>query len=98
MAEQDRIAVDVVYALPDRQRRVRLKLDPGASARQAVLESGLDSEFPALDLAACPLGIFGRRVADGESLRSGDRVEIYRRLPNDPHQLRRERALRGKSA
>ena len=90
------ITVEVVYALPDRQRRVHLKLKVGSHARQAVVESGLDAEFPGLDLATCPIGIFGKRVKDEQQLQSGDRVEIYRPLPNDPHELRRKRALRSK--
>jgi putative ubiquitin-RnfH superfamily antitoxin RatB of RatAB toxin-antitoxin module len=86
------LAVVVVYALPDRQRQVHLTLANGSTARQAVIASGLDKEFPSLNLSICPIGIFGKQAPDHHVLRTGDRVEIYRPLPNDPHELRRERA------
>lgn len=89
--------IEVVYALPDRQRLVRLAVESGTTARSAALGSGLDQEFSELDLAACALGVFGRRVADDYELQSGDRLELYRPLRNEPREARRRRAAKGRT-
>lgn len=81
------IRVEVVHALPDRQRVVAVELPEGATAREAVLASGLQARCDAL-------GRFGRRIDPGTVLSEGDRVELLRRLPNDPREARRARARR----
>ena len=89
------ITIEVVYALPERQSLLELEVPEGTTARQAALASGLDEEFPGLDLAANPLGIFGESVEDERVLRAGDRVELYRPLLMDPREARRQRASGG---
>ncbi|MFV0885789.1 RnfH family protein [Metapseudomonas otitidis] len=90
------IAVEVVCALPDRQRLVRLEVPAGTTLRQAVLMAGLADAFPDLDLAAAPLGIFGKAVQDAEvrQVEAGDRIEVYRPLVADPKEVRKARAAR----
>jgi putative ubiquitin-RnfH superfamily antitoxin RatB of RatAB toxin-antitoxin module len=44
------------------------------------------------------VGIFGVVCAPDTVLRAGDRVEIYRPLPVDPKQARRQRAERVRAA
>ncbi len=95
MAEPGRLRIEVAYALPERQRSVTLQVAPGTTARAAALASGLQQYFAGLDLATCPLGVFGRQVADSYAVREGDRVEIYRPLQHEPREARRERAARG---
>lgn len=92
MPEVDGIAVEVVYALPDRCWRWPLRLVHGARIADALEEAALTDA--GLDLAAQPLrvGIFGREVALDSPLRDGDRVELYRPLRCDPRAQRRERA------
>ncbi|MGH8035235.1 MAG: RnfH family protein [Lysobacterales bacterium] len=86
-----RIAVEVAYATPQRQRIVKLHVPVGTTAGQAIEASGLRAQFPAIE--PCPeVGIFSRKVPLGEPLREGDRVEIYRPLLADPKEARRERA------
>jgi putative ubiquitin-RnfH superfamily antitoxin RatB of RatAB toxin-antitoxin module len=46
-------------------------------------------------VARCPLGVFGRVVADDYGVQAGDRVEIYRPLEREPREARRELAARG---
>lgn len=90
------IEVEVVYALPDEQRVVRVQLADGADLRQAIERSGLLGSNPGLALDEVVAGVFGRvRPLNGQ-LRHGDRVEIYRRLLCDPGtaRLRRARQLR----
>lgn len=83
------ISVLVACARPDRQVVRRLTMEPGATARQAVLAAGLGQEFPELDAARCPLGIYGRVVADDHQLQNGERVEVYWPLRRDPREARR---------
>jgi putative ubiquitin-RnfH superfamily antitoxin RatB of RatAB toxin-antitoxin module len=92
------IEVEVVYASVDRQRLLPLKVPSGSSVRQALLMSGMDREFPELDLTQCPVGIFGKVVSDPVSriLQAGERIEIYRPLLADPKEVRRLRAAKAR--
>jgi hypothetical protein len=45
-----------------------------------------------LDIADGRVGIFGKAVKLSQVLKSGDRVEIYRPLLNDPKEARRRKA------
>ena len=85
--------IEVVYALPERQRVVRLVLPAtGLTAAAAVEQSGLLDAFPELRERPLVLGIFGTICAPERILRDQDRVEIYRPLRVDPRVQRRERA------
>ena len=90
------IMVEVVYALPDKQRLLRLNLPAGTNMREAVLRSGIQQHFPGLDVQQAPLGIFGKAVARPEErvLEEGERVEIYRPLLADPKEVRKQRAAK----
>ncbi|WP_439886357.1 RnfH family protein [Pseudomonas sp. MBLB4123] len=94
------IVVEVVYALADKQKLLRLTLPHGTTVRQAALQSGMEAHFPGLDLASSPLGIFGKAVAkpDERVLEDGERVEIYRPLIADPKEVRKQRAARAAKA
>lgn len=92
MAKTESIAVEVAYALPERQALVALTLSAGSRASDALAASGLCAQFPEIDPAGVRLGIFGRAVESSQLLRSGDRVEIYRPLKADPKEVRRRRA------
>lgn len=101
MSDIETIAVEVVYALPDRQKIIPLLVEPGTTAYQAVLKSGIAQFFPELDLESAPLGIFGQTLgtkglapAKQYALQEGDRVEIYRPLKADPKEARRRRAAK----
>jgi putative ubiquitin-RnfH superfamily antitoxin RatB of RatAB toxin-antitoxin module len=90
--------VEVAYALPDRQRVVRLELPAGGlTAAEALQRSGLVQEFPEIGPAP-PLGVFGAACRPTRPLRAGDRLEIYRPLRNDPRAARRARAAQARSA
>ncbi len=101
--ENTQLDVEVVYASPERQRLIGLKVPLGTSALEAVRRSGIQQEFPEIDLEKTSFGIFSR-LLDGRSnptaedyvLQAGDRVEIYRPLLIDPKQARLRRAARAK--
>lgn len=86
------MAIEVVFALPDEQALVALRVEEGATVEDALEASGLYERFPAHALRACETGIWGQLVPRTRKLRSGDRVELYRPLRLDPRDARRERA------
>jgi putative ubiquitin-RnfH superfamily antitoxin RatB of RatAB toxin-antitoxin module len=96
MDKPDTIAVEVVYALADKQKLLRLSVPYGTRMREAAERSGIAALFPGLDLAAAPMGIFGKAVARPEErvLEEGERVEIYRPLIADPKEARKQRAAK----
>ena len=95
MSGPESITVEVVYALPERQKLVSVAVPPGTTAREALKLSGLGDVFGGLDIDSCPVGVFGREVEPGHVLREGDRVEVYRPLLSDPREQRRTLARRG---
>ena len=84
--------IEVAYAEPGKQSLQAFQAACGTTARQAVLQSALATEFPHVDFAAAPIGIFGKKVKDSAPLREGDRVEVYRALLIDPKENRRRKA------
>ena len=94
------IEIEVVYAAVDRQVLRTVSVPEGATVRDALRKSGIGDEFPELDLAECPVGIFGKVIADPEVrlIQAGDRIEIYRPLLADPKEVRRLRAAKAAEA
>ncbi len=82
-------SVEVVHATAERQRIVKLELEPGLTAGEAVRRSGLIDDATARESDDLVLGIFGTAVDEDRVLNAGDRVEICRRLPHDPREMRR---------
>jgi hypothetical protein len=94
------IEVEVVYAAVDRQVLLSVSVPAGTTVRAALLASGIGQAFPELVLAECPVGIFGKAIADPDTrkVQSGDRIEIYRPLLADPKEVRRLRAAKAAEA
>lgn len=84
------IAVEVVLALPQRTLLKQVVLQMGATVADAIAAAELGEAAALVDPQR--LGIFGRRVPPEQTLRDGDRVEIYRPLALDPKEARRRRA------
>ena len=93
-----RIAIEVVYALPTRQSIVKLNVPAGTSAQTAVELSGLPRRFPEITSRPLHYAIFGRVVEGAQALVEGDRVEILRPLLIDPKENRRQTAARARAA
>ncbi len=87
-----KIAVEIVYALPDRQVLLRILLPDGSTVEDAIRVSGLRAAFPEMDTTRA--GIHGELVPGTTILRDRDRVEIYRPLQADPKEVRRMRAAK----
>ena len=99
------IAVEVAYALPDKQKIITLQVVPGTTARQAVRDSNIVAVFPEIDIDGASLGIFsptlgtkGMPSAEEYVLQPMDRVEIFRALIADPKEVRKQRAARAREA
>ncbi len=92
----EEIEVEVVYALPEVQTLLKLKVPAGTTATQAVERSGIMGQYPEIDLEKNKIGVFGKLVKGDTNLRQNDRVEIYRALIADPKEVRRKRAEEGK--
>jgi hypothetical protein len=95
MAPAAEVRVLVVYSPAARTiREWPVALARGATVLQALLASGLPSEFPQLDFRSAPVGVWGRKATLNRVLRDQDRVEVYRPLKVDPKVARRERYRR----
>lgn len=94
---QDRIRVEVAYALPDRQAILALDVAQGTTALDAARQSGITDKFEGIDLDNAKMGVFGKVVSPQHVLQEGDRVEIYRPLIADPKEVRKARAARAKA-
>jgi putative ubiquitin-RnfH superfamily antitoxin RatB of RatAB toxin-antitoxin module len=89
------VEVEVVYARPEMQRVVTIRVVAGTSAREVVRLSKLSESFPEIEKSTCPIGVFGAPVDNSYVVQAGDRVEVYRPLERDPREARRELAARG---
>lgn len=90
------LEIEVAYALSHQQLLLRLKMPSGSTVREAIVQSGVLSKFPEIDLESVKVGIFSRPADLNAMLNSGDRVEIYRPLILSPTDARRLRAKRQK--
>lgn len=94
MTVQDCIRVEVVYALPHKQKLLSLQVPAGTTMFEAAQQSGITEHFPELDLAAASMGVFGKVEGSPRQrvMQDGERVEIYRALTADPKENRKARA------
>ncbi|WP_034457333.1 RnfH family protein [Buttiauxella noackiae] len=86
------IKVEVVYALPEKQYLLKVRLAQDSTVEQAIAASGILELRTDIDLAKNKVGVFSRPVKLTDTVNDGDRVEIYRPLLADPKELRRQRA------
>ena len=87
-----KIAVEVAYALPEKQYLQRVTLQEGATVEEAIRASGLLELRTDIDLTKNKVGIYSSPAKLSDIVHDGDRVEIYRPLIADPKELRRQRA------
>ena len=82
--------ITLVFAsAPRTVHELALTLPEGSTVGDALKAAGWPAQFPGL--LDWPVGIWNRRAVHGDTLREGDRVEVYRRLRVDPKVARRER-------
>jgi len=91
--EQRMMRIEVVLAMPQKQELLEVHLATGATIADAIKRSDIAGMFEGFDLDTAKVGIFGQIATREQTLRDGDRVEIYRPLVADPKEARRQRAL-----
>ncbi len=96
MVSDNNMKVEVAFARPDEQLIFELDVPAEATVEEIIKQSGILEKFPEIDLAVNKVGVFGKLTKLGNTLRPGDRVEIYRKLIADPKEVRRKRAEAGK--
>jgi putative ubiquitin-RnfH superfamily antitoxin RatB of RatAB toxin-antitoxin module len=87
------LLVTVSYATASSELLREVRVAAGATVEQAIAASGVAAELQ-LDLAAHPVGIYGKKKPLDTVLREHDRIEIYRPLVADPKDSRRRRAIK----
>lgn len=92
----NKIKIEVVYALPHEQLLLKLDVPQSSTLADAVRLSGLLEKHPEIDLEKGKFGLYGKLSKTDTVLREKDRVEIYRPLLADPKEVRRKRAEEGK--
>jgi putative ubiquitin-RnfH superfamily antitoxin RatB of RatAB toxin-antitoxin module len=97
VAAPDPFLVEVIFALPDSAVVKAYRLAPPATVADALALAAADPDFHGIDLAVCPVGIFGRAVQRERPLQPGDRLELYRALAADPKEARRQRVQRARA-
>jgi putative ubiquitin-RnfH superfamily antitoxin RatB of RatAB toxin-antitoxin module len=94
MPHERDLAVEVVYALPDRVIAVSAHVEPGTTVGGVIEQVEFARLVPDVALDDARVGIFGHIVSRDTPVRDGDRIEIYRPLIADPKQARRQRSSR----
>jgi putative ubiquitin-RnfH superfamily antitoxin RatB of RatAB toxin-antitoxin module len=89
-----RLRIEVVFATREAQDIVRLDMEEGANAGEALMASRLQERHPDVNFDTLKLGVFGKEVSRDTALSDGDRVELYRPLAIDPKEARRAKARR----
>lgn len=91
MSEQQ-INIEIAFALPEKQTLLAVVVDQDSSVEQAIKASSIMSLYPQIDLSENKVGIWSRACKLTDTLKEGDRIEIYRPLIADPKEVRRRRA------
>jgi len=91
-----KIQIEVAFAAPDKQSIIRVDVSDGTSVFDGAQHSGIDKIYPEIDFSTVDMGIFGKTIKKpkDQTLREGDRIEIYRPLLIDPKQARLNRAAK----
>jgi putative ubiquitin-RnfH superfamily antitoxin RatB of RatAB toxin-antitoxin module len=92
----NKLAVEVVYALPEEQTLLSIVVKKGDTVRDVILQSSILQEYPELDIDSLDVGLFGKATKMTQVVREKDRVEIYRPLIADPKEVRKRKAAEGK--
>ena len=90
----DMVQVYICYATPEREFIRPMQVEAGTTIGAAIEQSGVLAEFPDINLATQPVGIYAKKKTLDTVLRERDRVEIYRALVADPKDSRRKRAAK----
>ncbi len=92
MKQQDKLKIELIYALPDEQKLYLIEVDSNTTVGEAIEISGILDDYPTIDLQKNKVGIFSKVCKLSDGLNDLDRIEIYRPLLADPKEARKKRA------
>jgi putative ubiquitin-RnfH superfamily antitoxin RatB of RatAB toxin-antitoxin module len=81
----------VVSLLPRTVQELKLRVEEGTTATQAIRSSGVLETLSEAQLQSLELAIWGRKAPGTQVLQADDRMELVRPLLVDPKVARRER-------
>ena len=81
--------ISIAYSEPAQQAWLRIEVPEDISVEAAINQSGLLRQFPHIDLTRQAVGVFGKLVELDDTLKPGDRIEIYRGITADPRTVPR---------
>ena len=90
------IAIEITYALPDKQTLLSLNVSPETTVQDAIEQSGILLLHSDIDLRTNKVGVWYKTTKLTTQLKAGDRIEIYRPLIADPKEVRKIRAEKAK--
>lgn len=88
-----KLNIELIYPLPNEQILLTIKIDKPSTIAEAIEASGIRKKYPEIDLTKNKVGIFSKVCELNQSLREGDRIEIYRPLIADPKEARKKKAV-----
>ena len=89
---EETVAIEVVFAAPEKQEVIRVEVPLGTLILDAVRLSCIDLLFPSFDLSGLRVGVWNEVKTEAYVVQSGDRVQIYRSLVRNAKDARRRRA------
>ncbi|WP_166371878.1 RnfH family protein [Psychromonas sp. SA13A] len=92
------IDIEVVYGIPNKQVLLSLKVPEGTTIENCIKLSGIVKHFPEIVPSEAVVGIFSKPDKLDNTVKQGDRIEIYRPLTADPKEMRKLRAEKAKQA
>ncbi|MFC3120032.1 RnfH family protein [Agaribacter flavus] len=92
----DKIAIEVCYAIPEKQSLLEVLVPKDSTVQQGIEQSGILNIHSDIELDINKVGIWSRVCKLDTILSEGDRIEIYRPLIADPKEVRKMRAQRAK--
>lgn len=91
------ITIEVAAGNAQQQFCLRVQVPEGSTLQAAITQSCILQKWPQIDLQQWRVGVFGKLARLDESVKAGDRIEIYQPLKIDPKQARLARAKKGAS-
>tara|TARA_R110001592_G_scaffold28924_4_gene105393 strand:- start:476 stop:775 length:300 start_codon:yes stop_codon:yes gene_type:complete len=92
------IDIEVVYGLPHKQVLLALKVPASTTIKDCIKLSGIVKHFPEIIPSEAVVGVFSKPDKLDNTVKQGDRIEIYRPLTADPKEMRKLRAEKAKQA
>jgi len=92
------IDIEVVYGLPHKQVLLTLKVPASTTIKDCIKLSGIVKHFPEIIPSEAVVGVFSKPDKLDNTVKQGDRIEIYRPLTADPKEMRKLRAEKAKQA